>query len=205
MHVRQQVAIRGRQHTNVDRPRAVLTDAPHLALLQHAQQLDLHGRRHIANFIEEQRAAIRGFEESRAVLRRARERAAGVSEELGLQQGLGYSGAIDREKRAGRPRRFIMNEARDALLAGAAFAGNQDRGIDLRDAPGQIERPQHCGTRRVKACRRRGIDLPERATGAKLPFLLLELVRQLRQRDIQAGLLLVEREMRREVRTPFLS
>ena len=73
VHIREQIAIRRGQHTHVDRPRAVLTDAPHLALLQDAQQLHLHGRRHVADFIKEQRAAIGGLEETGAILRRARE------------------------------------------------------------------------------------------------------------------------------------
>jgi hypothetical protein len=38
--------------------------------LQDAQQLDLHGRRHVADFIEE-RAAIGRFEQTGAILRRA--------------------------------------------------------------------------------------------------------------------------------------
>ena len=34
----------------------------HLALLQHAQQLGLHAAGHVADLVEEQRAAVRGGE-----------------------------------------------------------------------------------------------------------------------------------------------
>ena len=73
MHIREQIAIRRGEDTHVDAPRPVLTDAPHLAFLQDAEQFDLHGRRYIADFVEEQRAAVRGLEETGAVLRRTRE------------------------------------------------------------------------------------------------------------------------------------
>jgi hypothetical protein len=156
VHIGEQIAIGRRQHPHVDRPRPVLAHAPHLALLQDAQQLYLHRRRHVANFIEKQRAAIGRLEQAGAILRRARERAAGVSEELGLQQRFGHSSAVDREERPGRSRRFIVDEPRQALLAGPAFARDEDRRVDLRDPPGQIERSKHRGTRSDETSRRSG-------------------------------------------------
>src|SRR5438093_893754 len=49
--------------TEVDVDEAVAADWPVLALLQDAQQLGLQVRRHLANLIEQQRAALRHLEE----------------------------------------------------------------------------------------------------------------------------------------------
>ena len=79
-HAVGQVAVGGGQHANVDLAVLVFADAPDFALLQRSQELDLHTRRDLADFIEQQRPAIGRLEEARTVLRRARERAAGVAE-----------------------------------------------------------------------------------------------------------------------------
>ena len=71
MHIREEIAIGGREDTHVDGPCPVLTDAAHLAFLQHPQQFHLHGRRYIADFVEEKRAAVGSLEETRAILRSA--------------------------------------------------------------------------------------------------------------------------------------
>jgi len=72
MHVREEIAIGGREDTHVDGPRPILTDAAHLPFLQHRQQFHLHGGRNIADFVEEQRAAVGSLEQTRAILRRTR-------------------------------------------------------------------------------------------------------------------------------------
>ena len=53
-----------------------------LALLQHPQELHLHRQRHVADLVEEERAAVRLLETPQARLLRAGERAALVAEEL---------------------------------------------------------------------------------------------------------------------------
>ena len=67
-----EVAVGGRDDAHVDPPVLVLADAPDLPLLQHAQQLDLHARRDLADLVEEQRAAVRRLEQPRPVRGRAR-------------------------------------------------------------------------------------------------------------------------------------
>src|SRR5919201_775048 len=64
----------------------VAADRPVLALLQHAQQLRLQVRRHLADFVEQQRAALRHLEEALLVHRRAGEGALLVTEELRLDE-----------------------------------------------------------------------------------------------------------------------
>ena len=126
-----------------------------------------------------------------------------MSKEFRLQQRLGNSGAIDREERASGPCRFVVNESRQSLLSGTAFTGDQHGRVDLRDAPRQIERPNHRWTGADQTGRRRRGDVSQRATGSELLFLLLEDVGQLCERRIEARLP-IERQMHREFRPPLL-
>ena len=49
--------------SEIDRDQAIAADRPILALLQHAQQLRLQVRRHLADLVEQQRAALRHLEQ----------------------------------------------------------------------------------------------------------------------------------------------
>ena len=66
--------------------RLVAADALDLALLQDAQQLGLHGQRHVADLVEEERAAARALELAAPLLGRAGERAGLVAEQLALDE-----------------------------------------------------------------------------------------------------------------------
>ena len=54
-----QVAVGGHNHARVHRDVLVSADALQLAFFQDAQQLGLHGQGHVANLVEEKRAAVR--------------------------------------------------------------------------------------------------------------------------------------------------
>ena len=56
------------------------------AVLQEAQQLGLQRQRHVADLVEEQRAAVGQLDLADGLLRRARERALLVAEQLALEQ-----------------------------------------------------------------------------------------------------------------------
>ena len=86
----------GRDDPHVNAARDVLPDPADLAVLEHAQQLGLGARRQLADFVEEQRPAVRILEEAGALAYRARERAARVTEELRLEQIVGQRGAVER-------------------------------------------------------------------------------------------------------------
>ena len=77
--------MRGCDHTHVDADRLLAADAVELTLGQHAQQPCLQRRRHVADFIEEQRAAVGLFEASATQGIGAGERPLLVAEELRLQ------------------------------------------------------------------------------------------------------------------------
>ena len=63
-----------------------IADAADLALLQHAQQLRLQRERQLADLVEKQRAAVGFLEQPGLVAHRIGERAAHVTEQLGLEQ-----------------------------------------------------------------------------------------------------------------------
>ena len=83
-----------------DRDRVGAADGADLLLLQHAQELHLQAHRHVADLVEQQRAAVRRLEQALVGAMRARERAFLVTEELGLEQVLGHRAAVDRDERA---------------------------------------------------------------------------------------------------------
>ena len=71
-----------------ERKGRVAADAVELAVLEHAQQLHLRGGRHVADLVEEQRAAVGLLEAAGALAIGAGEGAALVTEQLGLEQRL---------------------------------------------------------------------------------------------------------------------
>ena len=110
--------------------RHVAADALEHALLQHAQQLHLHGRAHVADLVEEQRAAFGDLEAALARRDGAGERALLVAEQLALEQVGGDRAAVDRHERALAARTEIMDGARDDFLAGAGLAEDEHVGVE---------------------------------------------------------------------------
>ena len=95
-HLLEQVAIGRRNHAHVDDGAGLLgADALNLAVLEEPQQHALHAQAHLADFVEQDRAAVGRLEKSRAIAIRAREAAAHVAEEFRFEQPFGHAGAID--------------------------------------------------------------------------------------------------------------
>ena len=122
-------------------------DRPHLLLLEHAQELHLQAHRHVADLVQQQRAAVRGLEQAFVGAMRARERALLVTEQLGLEQILGHRAAVDRDERALLARARAMDRARHELLAGARFARDQHARVGARDHPRLLQAPSIAGLR----------------------------------------------------------
>ena len=99
--------------------------------------------RHLADLVEEQRAAVGDLEQAARVALGAGERAAHVAEQRRLQQRLGDGGAVLADERAVAARAVRMDGARDQLLAGAAFALDHDRQRRVGDAIEQPEQIEH--------------------------------------------------------------
>ncbi len=77
--------------------------------------------RHVANLIEEQRAAFRAFDESRLALVGHRVRAAREAKQLAFEQRVGQGGAIDRHQLT-LSAAFSVNGFREDLFSDAGLA-----------------------------------------------------------------------------------
>jgi hypothetical protein len=99
-----------------------------LPLLQHAQQAGLQGQRHVADFIQEQRAAMGLAQAARAAFaRRTGEGARRMAEQFRFDEVLGDGGAVDGHKRPLAAWAAGVQGARKHLLAHARFALDEHR------------------------------------------------------------------------------
>ena len=112
---------------------AVAADPLETSLLQHPQQLHLHLQRHVADLVQEQRAALGELEAAEPRRQRARECAFFVAEQLALEQVRGDGAAVHRHERMRGAARQLVNVARDHFLAGAGLAQDQHIGVKRRD------------------------------------------------------------------------
>ena len=113
------------------------------AVLQEPQQDALHARTHLAQLVEEQRAAVGELQLPELVAMRAGEAAFHVPEQLRLEQRLGDAGAVHRHVFASAPLRMRVDVAGDDVLADAALAGDQHLGIAEGHARGVGEQLFH--------------------------------------------------------------
>ena len=127
LHRRRRIDVGGGDHAHVDRLLGAPAQPPETAFLEDAEQLHLRRRRHLADLVEEQGAAIRQLETPLPPIRRAGEGALLVTEDFALEQRLGNRGAVDRDERKAGARAQLMDGLRDELLAGARFAGDEHR------------------------------------------------------------------------------
>ena len=79
-------------------------------------------RGHVADFVEEQRAAVGLLELADPPAVGAGERPALVAEQLAFQQRLRDGRAVDRQERAATAAAMVVDGAGDQFLAGAALA-----------------------------------------------------------------------------------
>src|SRR3712207_1532347 len=103
-----QIPVRRRDDSHVHAYRARAADALERSLLQDAQELRLKHGRQLADFVEEERAAVRDFELALLLRERARERAALVPEQLRLQQSLRQRRAVYRDEGALAPAAVLV-------------------------------------------------------------------------------------------------
>ena len=127
-----QVLVRRGNDAHVRLLGLVATDALEGALLQHAQQLDLHGQRHVADFIEEQGAALGQLEAADAAGDRTSEGALLVAEQFAFQQLGRNRPAVDRHEGRATTLGVIVQIARHDFLAGAGLTEDQHAGLGVR-------------------------------------------------------------------------
>ena len=96
-------------------------------LFEKPQHLGLQAGHHLADLVEEHRAAVGRFQQSPLLPIRAGERAALVAEQLAFQQRLRQRRAGDVHERLRGAIAGVVNDLRREILAGSALAGQQHR------------------------------------------------------------------------------
>ena len=97
-----------------------------------AQDFGLGPEAHVADFVEEERAAVGLLELADLALMGAGEAAFAVAEEFALDQVFGDGGAVDFDEGLGGAGAHGMDGVRDEFLAGAAFAVDEHAAVGGR-------------------------------------------------------------------------
>ena len=146
--LRAQVAVGRGDDAHVHLQQRGAADALEALFFERAEDLRLQVQRQIADFVEEQGAAVRQLEFSGLARAGAGERAFLVAEQLGFEQVLRNRRAVDRDKRTVGSRTEHVQRAGEQLLAGAALAFEQHRRVGARRA---LQRDRHLLQPRVFA------------------------------------------------------
>src|SRR5262249_26338853 len=143
-----EVPVRRRHDPHVDPARPAVADRHDLALLEDAEELRLHRRRHLADLVEEDRALLGGLEESPPVLRRAGKGPAAMAEELTLEERLLEGGTVDGEEGSVGARALAVDRAGDELFPGPRLTLDEHRD---RGGGGALHETEDLGHRRAGA------------------------------------------------------
>src|SRR5262249_6254731 len=111
-----------------------------------AEQFGLKLEWDVADFVEEQRAAVGQLEAADLLVQGAGESATLVAEKFGFEEARRNRGAIDFHESAFAARAEVVDGASDELLAGACFSENQDCGTGGSDELDLSERALEGGT-----------------------------------------------------------
>ena len=129
-----EVLVGGGDDADVGLDRRSTADGGVFALLEDAKQPGLGLHRHVADFVEEQRAALGLLESAGAPRLGAGEGALLVAEELGFDQVARNCRHVDRDERPVAPLAVVVERAGDKFLAGAGFARDHDGQVGLHQA-----------------------------------------------------------------------
>ena len=136
-----EVLVRRGDQPDIDRNFAAAahgTDAP---LLQGAEQLHLRFIGQVADLVQKERAAVRGFEGARLVAHGSRKRTLDVAEKLRSGQFARNGAAVHGHERLPGTPAFAVNQLGHMLLARAAGAGHQHRHVGRRNEPDIFVKP----------------------------------------------------------------
>ena len=149
----------GGHHAHVHRHRVGRAHRAHLALLQHAQEAHLKGRRGLANLVQKHGAAVGALEQARVVFIGAGEGAALVAKEFRLQQRVRHGRAVLHHKGAGCARAGVVHGARQEFFAGAGLAQYQHAQVVARHAFGHFAD----GVQRAAGCALDAVEIKHAA------------------------------------------
>src|SRR3546814_4941444 len=107
--------------------RRVLFRSDDRQILQHAEQLDLHVEAHVADFVEEERAALARLEMADPARGGPGERAFFMAEKFGFEEVGGDGAAIDRRKGVAGAGALVVDRAVDEFLARARRSAEHGR------------------------------------------------------------------------------
>ena len=124
-----QVPVGGRHDAHVHGDGGGASDAADLALLYDAQELGLHLGGQLADVVEEQGAAAGLLEPALVAAAGVGEGSRLVAEQLVLHQARGQGGAVQGHEGTLPAPAEVVQGAHHQLLAGAALALHQDRGL----------------------------------------------------------------------------
>ena len=116
---------------------------PDRAGLDETEKVRLHAARHVADLVEEERAAVALRRQTLFVPVRAGEAAARMTEQLRFEQRLGRAGAVDRDERVRTPAAGVVNEPRDDLFADSGFTDDEHVDIGARGGRDILAQPLH--------------------------------------------------------------
>ena len=137
------IAVRGGDQVHVDLFYLGRTDALDFAVLNHAQELGLHGERGLADFVEKDGAAVGVFEQAGPRIGRSGERAADVAEELAFEQGIDQRRAVAHRQPLRADRADLVDRARDEFFPGPGLADDQNVRVVACDFAREIEYLEH--------------------------------------------------------------
>ena len=124
-HRRGEILVGRGDHAHVDREGPLPAHPMDDARLEHAQQFRLRFRAQVADFIQEQRAAVGQLEAALAPLGGAGEGAALVAEHFRLDEIARQRRAVDGDERLARAGALAVDRRGHQLLARARFSCNQ--------------------------------------------------------------------------------
>src|SRR5438270_10581018 len=108
-----QFAVRSHNYPNIDLDGLVSTNALHFALLKYAQQLGLHGQRHVADLVQKECALMCLLKFSDMPRRRSGKRSFLMPKQFRLNQLRRNGGAVERNVGPVAPTALFVDGARD--------------------------------------------------------------------------------------------
>ena len=121
-------------------------DRAHLSFLQDSIELHLHGKAHIADLIEEKRAAMGRLEQALAVFVSAGESSLHVTEQFRLQESLWERAAVNGDEGSLGPNAVLVNGAGHQFFAGPALPGDENAARLRRNGLNHVEDSAHVRT-----------------------------------------------------------
>ena len=127
-----QVLVGGRDDLDIGGLAQRAAEPAHRLLLDDLQELGLKSLGEEPDFIEKDRAVVRGLEEPRLRARRVGERPLLEAEQFRLEQGRGDRGTVDLDEGAVAPRTIPVDQFRNEALARSRLALQKDRWVPTR-------------------------------------------------------------------------